>query len=632
MRRHLFLSFLILFLGMETYAQIPANPSIVTVSGYRVLVQKRLPNNSLTAATPYVIQGTGWNPVDAGFNQPPQWAARYAQDIPLIAEMNANTIRTWSSFPTDATGIAMLDLCYQNGIMVIMTVNDTDYTTTVNYFKNHPAILMWMVGNEWNYNRFYGKYATLAACVTAINNAANGIKGLDANHPVATCFGDPSGVSGYIASVNAVDVWGFNIYRDNTAGTYGFGTTMFNDYKAVSSKPMFISEYGSDAWNNNTGSEDQAAQARSFKTYWRQTTNNLSARDVNKVCVGASLMTWNDEWWKSGTPSVQSTGGFGLAVAPDGYANEEYWGIVRMDRSRRQIFYTMQSNFVQSTFSKTHITFSPSSSMSVGKLAIKIGTTGTATAPVVKTVNPMNVTNTLTVVTLSSTNFAATNLVTLASVNGSYALIFSASINGTNVTSFSGFVIDTLVPDQPAGGYAYPSDAGLVLEWEASSDNANGSGVSSYKIFRSTDGVNFTLLTTTSSLKYVDTTATVGTLYTYKISAVDMAGNESTLSTAFQGRQTQNLITAYPSPGRVGQNITIGINLPETVKVNLSINDLSGRKVAQIVKNEIYNKGWTSFVWDGKDLHGNTVKRGVYYCYLTRGTEEPSIIKIILRE
>ena len=33
---------------------------------------------------------------------------------------------------------------------------EAECIATVSYFKNHPGILGWMVGNEFNYNNLYG--------------------------------------------------------------------------------------------------------------------------------------------------------------------------------------------------------------------------------------------------------------------------------------------------------------------------------------------------------------------------------------------------------------------------------------------------------------------------------------------
>jgi uncharacterized protein DUF2341/concanavalin A-like lectin/glucanase superfamily protein/purple acid phosphatase-like protein len=62
----------------------------------------------------------------------------------------------------------------------------------------------------------------------------------------------------------------------------------------------------------------------------------------------------------------------------------------------------------------------------------------------------------------------------------------------------------------------------LALSWEAPS-NA-GAGVSTYKVFRSTDGVNFTDIASTAGTSYVDSGLSQQTYY-YKVQACDSANN-----------------------------------------------------------------------------------------------------------
>jgi hypothetical protein len=47
------------------------------------------------------------------------------------------------------------------------------------------------------------------------------------------------------------------------------------------------------------------------------------------VCAGGCVFEFADEWWKSsgGSPAVHDTGGFPLGSVPDGFLNEEWWGL-----------------------------------------------------------------------------------------------------------------------------------------------------------------------------------------------------------------------------------------------------------------------------------------------------------------
>ena len=123
----------------------------------------------------------------------------YQTDIPLMAQLGVNVVRVYHDFGTGPEALAILDEFYRSGIKVIMTVDSprsnavadmNNITTVVNAYKNHPAILMWMIGNEWDLNRYFGKYSTLQEAAQFTEEAAQLIKSLDANHPVATAIGD----------------------------------------------------------------------------------------------------------------------------------------------------------------------------------------------------------------------------------------------------------------------------------------------------------------------------------------------------------------------------------------------------------------------------------------------------------
>ena len=72
----------------------------------------------------------------------------FNDDIPLLVDANINTIRTYAAI----TNAAELNAFANAGIKVIMMLNENSYTWYVNQFKDHPAILMWEFGNEFNYH------------------------------------------------------------------------------------------------------------------------------------------------------------------------------------------------------------------------------------------------------------------------------------------------------------------------------------------------------------------------------------------------------------------------------------------------------------------------------------------------
>ena len=60
-----------------------------------------------------------------------------------------------------------------------------------------------------------------------------------------------------------------------------------------------------------------------------------------EVCSGVTLFSFTDGWWKAGNNEVQDVGGFApnsTGVPYDGTPNEEYWGIVDLDRNKKEAY------------------------------------------------------------------------------------------------------------------------------------------------------------------------------------------------------------------------------------------------------------------------------------------------------
>ncbi len=121
-------------IGM-TKLQSGPGPSIVSINGRQLVVCKRSPDGSLAPCAPYVIRGVVWSPASTTTNtsktDPNNANVRRAEfgswaaiDIPLIKAMNANTVRMLIDPGLDSNGRAVLDQLYNQGIMVIMTVDD----------------------------------------------------------------------------------------------------------------------------------------------------------------------------------------------------------------------------------------------------------------------------------------------------------------------------------------------------------------------------------------------------------------------------------------------------------------------------------------------------------------------------
>ena len=299
------LFFILLFTSLEIFSQV------VSVEDRKIFVdgdEYRI--NGICYA-----RGEG-NGETSGFS--------YTDDIPLLVEANVNTVRTYSSM----TDVNELNAFAEAGIKIIMHLNENSYTWYVNQYKDHPAILMWEFGNEFNYHpEWFG--GNIDNWYDLLETAAENVKTIDPNHPVSTGNGEVPSLE-VINSCPSVDVWGMNIYRFlNTVSA-------ITELASYSDKAMYISESGADSYNNNSQSDNESQQALA-------TEHILSTvLSYSNLCAGITLFEFCDEWWKAGDPSSHDSGGFAVSVAYDNFANEEYWGIVNRDRTKKESFYVVQ--------------------------------------------------------------------------------------------------------------------------------------------------------------------------------------------------------------------------------------------------------------------------------------------------
>lgn len=120
-------------------------------------------------------------------------------DIKTLAEHGANSFRTWGIDNGRNTGKEVLDMAYENNLMVLMGIdvkkerhgfdyNDSlwvseqleEIKNDVISLKDHPALLGWGIGNELNL-----EYSNLKVW-DAVQEIAAMIHEVDGNHPTTT--------------------------------------------------------------------------------------------------------------------------------------------------------------------------------------------------------------------------------------------------------------------------------------------------------------------------------------------------------------------------------------------------------------------------------------------------------------
>lgn len=287
---------------------------------------------------PFFIRGVCWNPVPKGGTHPADldFSGFVEEDAALMKAAGINAVRTYETI----TDVAVLDALHDAGIHVLNMAyawggdDPSVVDARVSAVKDHPAILMWVLGNEWNYNGLYvGKSHDEALAM--LNEAAERIRAIDDEHPIATVYGEiPS--SETVAAMPLIDVWGINAYRGLSFGN------LFDKFAEVSDKPMFLAEYGADAYDANQDAVNLDAQAEATGALTQELIDHGAAAGKDGPCLGGTIFEWADEWWKdnSGSPSTQEPGGIapGGGPYPDQTFNEEWWGIVDIDRNPRPAY------------------------------------------------------------------------------------------------------------------------------------------------------------------------------------------------------------------------------------------------------------------------------------------------------
>lgn len=328
--RTIFLISIILFFG-----SIILKADDVSVSGRQLMVD----------GSPYRIKGVCYNPVPKGSSQ--RDFDKLTLDLQLMVEAGINTIRIYS--PIDDK--AILDRIHAAGLKIIVgfgynqdgyyDILSGSFIEYVKTFKNHDAILFWELGNEYNYHPEWFEDDILN-WYKALDHAARLIHQNDPDHPVSTAHGELPDES-VVNLCPHVDIWGMNIYR------WDDPESIFSQWSSISNKPMYLSEAGADSYM--TISRDGYDQGVNEKAQADAVANILDDVFRNKeTCSGLALFAFVDELWKAGNNDSYDPGGWApnsIDVPYDGAPNEEYWGIVDIERKKKMAFDVVKEKYIE---------------------------------------------------------------------------------------------------------------------------------------------------------------------------------------------------------------------------------------------------------------------------------------------
>jgi hypothetical protein len=192
----------------------------------------------------------------------------------------------------------------------------------------------------------------------------------------------------------------------------------------------------------------------------------------------------------------------------------------------------------------------------------------------------------------------------------------------------TGYSVDNLAPTQPQGlaGEQVVSPEGLTLSWLSNTE----SDLECYAVYRglSSDFTPSPLnrIGTPTETALFDAEWRWDVDYCYKVSAMDIHGNESIHALLEPDDVTAIGELTVPHATYLSQNLpnpfnpstTIPFSLPMRMKANLSVYNVEGRLVTTLVDDTL-DAGFKVITWHGEDARGNSVKSGVYFYRLTAG-------------
>ena len=205
---------------------------------------------------------------------------------------------------------------------------------------------------------------------------------------------------------------------------------------------------------------------------------------------------------------------------------------------------------------------------------------------------------------------------------------------------FVGFSVDNLSPCVPLAlaGEQMFTPAGMDLTWDPNIEADLGG----YNIYRDI-GSSYqpgpgNLIETTCDENMFDGDWGWNVGFCYKVSAVDVNGNESDFAVLCSGEVTGDDPMPVPDKTFLAQNFpnpfnpitTIGFGIKESGYISIRIYDAAGRLVTTLV-DESRPAGSYAAEWNGKSADGSSVSSGVYFYRLITKEFKETKKMILLR-
>ena len=274
----------------------------------------------------------------------------YARDLPLIAAMGANTVRTTALVrPDDRAFRVVLEGTGLHWLAGFPLEPYFDAGRSLSPDRPDGRVLRWEILTGFREfvessrgmrvlafvfgddvprdyaNKFsgdVGDYYSLLA------EAAARARDDHAEVLVTTTVSDPSQIGSRELGADDVAQTDVAFWSLNRLGA----SPLDGDLAAArTGKPILISSFGIDAYDAVSGQVDRVSQATAARQVVKQIEDALENDDAR--VLGGVYAAFVDEWWRGGDAAVQGRAGSPLGSSPDAVLNPAWLGLFRTSRS-----------------------------------------------------------------------------------------------------------------------------------------------------------------------------------------------------------------------------------------------------------------------------------------------------------
>lgn len=392
MKISIFLILVCLFIPKILYSQNSQVELINDDQGIKLLVE----------GESFMVNGMNWDYFPRGTNfdyslwdQPDEFIMKALDDeMSLLKNMGVNAVRIYIGIPP-----RWITYIYKNyGIYTMlnhafgrygMDLNDgwmenTEYSDPrvrkkllkevvemVKEYQGTEGLLLYLLGNENNYGLFWegaetedipeeNEESIIRATVMykLFNEATVAMKKIDRTVPIAICNGDLLFLEIIKEECQDIDIFGTNMYRGSSFGD------AFERVKNELNKPILFTEFGADAFNAITKTEDQKSQAFYMVENWKEIYENAAGLGKSGNSLGGFTFQFSDGWWKTGQTVELDVHNNEASWANGGYEfdykkgeknmNEEWFGITSKGETSPEGYYKLYPRAAYFALKKAH--------------------------------------------------------------------------------------------------------------------------------------------------------------------------------------------------------------------------------------------------------------------------------------